>query len=205
MEEVELEKTCEVCNVAMGKEKYISHVLKDHVTEFDVGICQIEKCFPCISKNDGIIIRCDPDGENMLDVDGASDSEESMEGDKFLEILNEDFKDPDAHLFLYARPGEKLHSDIKYKSVAEEPKPFTLIKPIAPAYKELPSWQQLVVSNIQHPKMGPVTVNQANQVAMIPTLTSTQKTLIPQIISRMNSQRPQHTYQRRQVPEVIEL
>ena len=206
VEEEELEKTCEVCNVTLNKEGYISHVLKDHASEFDVGLCHVEKCFPCIKENDGIIIRCDPNGENRLDVEnGASDSEESIEDDKLVEMLNKDFENPDSLLSLYANPGEKLHADIKYKkTLSDDPKPFTLVKPIAPAYKEVPSWPQ--------PEQAKVTISGSllqkyqPKLTSISGLTPAQRAMIPTIISRLSGRPlPNQTYHRRQVPEIIDL
>lgn len=222
-EEEEVEKTCEVCNVTVAKEEYVSHVLKTHASEFNVGICQVEKCFPCISKNDGIILRLDKDGENRFEIDdGASDSEESLNGDEFVEILNKDYEDADALLYLYARPGEKLHTDIKYKKIpAEDPGPFKLVKPIAPTFKEVPSWtksEQASVLNTASlqpkqvsiaPRPGYMPPNSipilAKQVVNTLSLTAAQRALIPQLISKINSSRPLQTYQRRPVPEVIDL
>lgn len=221
-EEEEVEKTCEVCNVTMAKDAYLTHVLKDHVSEFDVGICQVEKCFPCISKNDGIILRLDPEGQNRFELDdGASDSEESLDGDEFVEILNKDFEDADALLYLYARPGEKLHTDIKYKKIPpEDPGPFKLVKPMAPTFREVPAWtkaEQACLNNtaVQAKQVSdlPRQVNapqnsmpiQPKQVVSTVGLTPAQRAMIPQIISRIYPSRPIHTYQRKPVPEVIDL
>lgn len=186
------------------------HVLKEHVLEFDVGLCQVERCYPCISKNDGIIIRCDPDGENQLDVSYEDSDVESLEGDALIEILNKDYEDADAHLFLYAKPGERLHDDIKYKKIpTEDSKPFTLVKPMAPIFKELPSWPQPESAKAVNPptvqqKLASI---QSKQLAAIQGLTSAQRAMIPQIISRLKTTNPHpnQAYQRRQIPEVIDL
>lgn len=215
-EEEELEKTCEVCSVTMSKEEYVSHVLKDHVTEFDVGLCQVERCVPCLSENDGVIILNGPNGENRLDVDdGASDSEESIEGDKLVEILNKDFEDPDSLLSLYANPGEKLHADIKYKKrLSDERGPFTLVRPMAPVFKEVPSWPQpeqartsfqlpqgrtySMGRTYSHQPQARTSVQQAQVRTLVQQpqtrvlnlnniagLTDAQKALIPQLISKL--------------------
>lgn len=206
VEDEEVERTCEVCNVTLTKEEYVNHVLKEHVSDFDVGLCQVERCYPCISKNDGLIIRRHPDGENQLDVDYEDSDVESLEGDKLIEILNKDYEDADAHLFLYAKPGEKLHDDIKYKKIStDDPKPFTLVKPMAPIFKEVPSWPKPEPS-------APVTVQQklvsiqTKQLASIQGLTPAQRAMIPQIISRLTARpNPHSTYQKRPIPEVIDL
>lgn len=104
---------CDICLKDILEDQLTKHILKEHMSSKDVRIhvCKFERCQDCLKRNDGLIIRSED--QRLMAIE-SYDSEDSMDDEDLIQILNTDYDSLESQVSFYKNPGHKMHQKIKY-------------------------------------------------------------------------------------------